>query len=374
MAYFASMSRKVKTIGLHLLGWLLFVSLVIGFVESSPEADPLGRVSEPAFLLFVFIYVSLFYLNGYVLMPRLYLKQKTALYLMLAFVLLAVVFWLKPYDHLVRMHMHHFGEDRPPRPDRLPPPLHDEPLFQEGPGIRDHGPERRGRMMDIVSVVLFLAVWSVSMAMQLFRQWRSTERRALQAEADRVNAELSFLKAQINPHFLFNTLNNIYSLAITNSAQTPSAILKLSEILHYVTDEVGNDFVPLRREVDCVKNYIELQKLRLTGKVDVLCEVNGNLEGKKIAPLLFMTFIENAFKYGISSHEPCVITIAITAGEESIDFFCRNKIMVRNATEERTGVGIGNVKKRLDYLYPGKYLLNIDTKEVQFSVHLAIRN
>lgn len=142
--------------------------------------------------------------------------------------------------------------------------------------------------------------------------------------------------------------------------------------MHYITGDVRNDFVPLQSEVDCAKNYIELQRLRLTDKVDVQFAVQGNLSGKEIAPLLFMTFIENAFKYGISSHEPCTIAIEVLAGETSVKFFCRNKIMVKNATEERTGVGISNARRRLDYLYPGKYLLNIHTEGECFSVHLTI--
>jgi sensor histidine kinase YesM len=204
------------------------------------------------------------------------------------------------------------------------------------------------------------------------QQWRYTERRALQAEAEKVNAELSFLKAQINPHFLFNTLNNIYSLAITQSEQTPNAILKLSSMLHYMTDDVRNDVVPLQSEVDCVKSYIELQQLRLTDKVDVQFAVNGNIDDKQIAPLLLMTFIENAFKYGISSHEPCTISIEINASDRAVEFSCRNNIVVKNALLEREGIGISNAQKRLDYLYPGKHLLNIHTDKEQFSVHLTI--
>jgi LytS/YehU family sensor histidine kinase len=208
--------------------------------------------------------------------------------------------------------------------------------------------------------------------MQITRQWRDTQRRALQAEADKVNAELSFLKAQINPHFLFNTLNNIYSLAIIKSDQTPNAVMKLSNILRYITDDARQDFVPLQNEVNSVANYIELQKLRLTNKVEIRFTVKGKLEEKQVSPLLFLTFIENAFKYGISSHEFCVITIEITAEEKSIEFFCQNKILVKETDEERVGVGVNNARKRLDYLYPGKHLLRIQSDNGNFSVHLTL--
>jgi two-component system, LytTR family, sensor kinase len=346
------------------LGWILFFSLVFGFAGTSTEMLTQPGLLLPRFLLFTVVYVGLFYLNTGVLMPRLYFQKKFLLYTSVILLLLAGVFWVKPYDRILRLHMRPGREERTPHFHRMPPPDHQRPTRFS----RDEGPMR----LDIVSVVLFLAVWSFSTALQVNRQLRSTERRALQAERDKTSAELSFLKAQINPHFLFNTLNNIYSLSILKSEQTPNAILKLSDILHYITDEVQNDLVPLKSEVDCVKNYIELQQLRLTDKVDVRLNVRGEIAGKQLAPLLFMTFIENAFKYGISSHERCTIDIEIAAEERSVAFSCRNKILVKNATEERTGIGISNAKKRLDHLYPGKHSLNIYTEEDHFIVYLEI--
>lgn len=360
------MSPGAKTVGLHLLGWVLFFFLIVAFLNHSPQAFSLPHLYESSFLLFFVVYAGLFYLNMYVLIPGLYLKQRQAAYFGLVLLLLAAIIVLMPYDRMLHSHMHPPGEERRAPFERMP--------SLGGKFPRRPGPGGRGIGVDLISIVLFLTVWTVGMAIQIFRQWRTTERRALQAEADKVNAELSFLKAQVNPHFLFNTLNNIYSLSITKSEQTPNAILKLSEILHYITDDVRNDFVPLQSEVTCVQNYIELQKLRLTDKVEVQFSVTGELDGKQIAPLLLMTFIENAFKYGISSHEPCVITIEIAARERAIDFFCRNKIMVRNVEDERVGVGIGNAEKRLSYLYPGKHLLNLHTDDQTFTVQLTIVN
>jgi two-component system, LytTR family, sensor kinase len=169
---------------------------------------------------------------------------------------------------------------------------------------------------------------------------------------------------------LFNTLNNIYSLSIVKSEQTPNTILKLSGILHYITDDVQTDFVPLQSEVECIKNYIELQQLRLTDKVEVWFVVKGAVAGNEIPPLLFMTFIENAFQYGISSHERCRIEIA--AEDSGIHFFCRNRMMVKSTAEERTGIGISNAQKRMEYLYHCKYSLRIDTTDDYFTVDLKI--
>src|SRR6202008_3873902 len=110
------------------------------------------------------------------------------------------------------------------------------------------------------SLFIFIMIIALSTAAVINQQWRLTEQRAIQAEVDKANAELSFLKAQINPHFLFNTLNNIYTLAINNNEHTADSIMKLSNIMRYVTDEVGEDFVPVQNELDCIDNYIELQR------------------------------------------------------------------------------------------------------------------
>ncbi|MDB5205846.1 MAG: hypothetical protein JWR72_921 [Flavisolibacter sp.] len=351
-------NRKATRIGFHTAAWILFFSLIIAFVSSS-EIGNVPRLLSPSFLLFVAVYLSLFYFNAYILLPRFYLSKKFVFYFGCIFILLLLIYYLKPFDRLVLLH-----GDRPPLHDRRPPDFLDR---QPGRGPRGRG----GQELDIVSIVLFLAVWSASSVLQILQQWRTTERRAIQAEADKAVAELSFLKAQVNPHFLFNTLNNIYSLAITKSDHTPDAILKLSNILRYVTDDAQHNVVPLQNEIDCAGNYIELQKLRLSKKVEVQFLVTGATVEKTIAPLLFMTFIENAFKYGVSNHEDCIITIKIASVADGINLFCRNKI-IRKEVEEREGVGIKNAKKRLSFLYPEKHLLKIDTENNHFIVNLFI--
>jgi LytS/YehU family sensor histidine kinase len=231
--------------------------------------------------------------------------------------------------------------------------------------------ERHGPLIDIVSIVLFLVVWSLGMAIEILKQWRITQKQIAMAEADKANAELSFLKSQINPHFLFNTLNNIYSLASTKSEKAPEAVMMLSNIMRYMTDEVSRDFVPLQWELDCAGNYIELQKLRLTDKVKVDFLVEGNAADKRIAPLLLMTFIENVFKYGISSREKCSINMSLIIEEDKITFYSKNKIF-QIIGHPRTGIGIANTKKRLEHLYPGKHKLLISNEHELFNVELVI--
>src|SRR5258706_5008534 len=175
----------------HVAGWILFFSLMIAFISGGPGGQSaMTRMFSPAFLLFCFIYLFLFYFNRYILIPRLYLPQKYLLYFLIILVLFAGAFFLKPYDHLLGRGFH------PPENLMIPPGL--------GPEIR-RPPGHASVRTDIVSIVLFVTVWSLSTALCVIRQWRITEKKVTRAEADKANAELSFLKAQINPHFLFNT-------------------------------------------------------------------------------------------------------------------------------------------------------------------------
>ena len=121
------------------------------------------------------------------------------------------------------------------------------------------------------------------------------------AEKEKVNAELSYLKAQINPHFLFNTLNSIYSLAIEKSDYTATAVVKLSSMMRYVITDASHKFVPLEKEINYISNYIELQKLRIDSSIKLMYTVTGDISDKKIAPLVLISFIENAFKYGVNA-------------------------------------------------------------------------
>lgn len=356
------MNQKAKTVGLHLLAWALFVALVAAFTGEYGRRVQAQWLAS--FALFVLVYVAVFYANASFFLPKFYLKKHYTAYFAFVVLLFAAVYIFQPFDRLVMQKTRPFPPSglrrQPPQPlppNQLPPEAVPGPLRQN---------------LDIISLILFVAAWSAGSVQQLLRQWRTTERRAIQAEADKAAAELSFLKAQIHPHFLFNTLNNIYSLAVVKSEHTAAAVLKLSAILRYLTDDVRQDYVPLQSEVDCARNYIDLQKLRLNKKVTVVFTVSGSLADKKIAPLLFMTFIENAFKYGISAHEACTINVEITAGERNITFHCSNRIFLRQEQTDREGVGISNAQKRLNYLYPKKYLLNIDTENETFSVDLTI--
>jgi len=150
---------------------------------------------------------------------------------------------------------------------------------------------------------VFLLVFTIGTCIAVMQRWLYTERTNQEIQNEKLNTELSFLKSQVNPHFFFNTLNNIYSLAVVGSDQTATAVLKLSSIMRYILTETQVDAIPLPNEVDFIKNFIDLQLVRLTDKVTIDFSYEGLIEQQKVAPLLFIAFIENAFKYGVSTKE-----------------------------------------------------------------------
>jgi LytS/YehU family sensor histidine kinase len=192
-------------------------------------------------------------------------------------------------------------------------------------------------------------------------------------EAEKARAELNILKAQINPHFLFNTLNNIYALAVTGNEHTAPSIMKLSQIMRYITETAQQDEVPLESAVTCITDYIDLHRLRLNRKAQVDYTVSGELKGLYISPLILLPFVENIFKYGISSHEPSPVTIRLEAREKQVHFFCQNRIFPQQRISESTGIGIDNTSKRLALLYPNKHQLHISTGDGLFTVSLDVQ-
>jgi hypothetical protein len=354
----------------HIAAWMLFLSLPILFVNGQAGLSGIASLlSSPYTWLFFITYISIFYLNTWVLLPRLYQKKKFFLYAVTLFAILVAIWFLKPFDRLISSR-NIPGMMMEPRP--TPPPAHSRKLPPDKPP-RPPDESRQAPHVDVVSIFIYIVIIAISMALYARQRLRLTEQRALQAEADKANAELSFLKAQINPHFLFNTLNNIYSLATAKSEHTAESIMKLSNIMRYVTDDVMEEYVPLENEVAFISDYIDLQQLRLGDRMQVDFLVAGKITGKKIAPLILMTFVENVFKYGVSSHEPAPINIQITAEDDKIIFLCTNRLYETKRQAESTGIGIANTRKRLEHLYPDKHELLINSGNSMYTVQLTLQ-
>lgn len=199
-----------------------------------------------------------------------------------------------------------------------------------------------------------------------------TANRLRQVENDQLKAELQQLKAQIHPHFLFNTLNSIYALAIRNDARTADTIVKLSEFMRYIIRDAHRDKVPLLTEVNYIANYIDLQKARLRDAVQIDYQLEGEGSRLQIAPLLLFSFIENAFKYGVSPEEDSLIVIQLTIQENGLRLYVANNKVEINQLEPSTAVGLQNARERLRLLYPAAHELVIEDSPMHYRVTLTL--
>lgn len=180
----------------------------------------------------------------------------------------------------------------------------------------------------------------------------------------RIELELEFLKSQISPHFLFNTMNNLYGLSVVKSDKFPPLMLQLSDLLRYSLYETNQTFVPLEKEINYIKNYIDLEKIRIGDKLELSVNINeANNSNAKIAPIILIVFVENAFKHSRNIlNEKIKISFDLKVENEWIFFIAKNNFSIQEK-DKNSGIGLENIKKRLEYLYPNQYLLTIDTAD-----------
>jgi two-component system LytT family sensor kinase len=227
-------------------------------------------------------------------------------------------------------------------------------------------------------ITLAMAMMVVGVSTTLAAVDRSQkDRQAREAlEKDKAVTELSFLKNQINPHFYFNTLNNIYVLTELDPKLAGEAILQLSKMMRYLLYDTQRENTLLSQEIAFVKNYIGLMKLRLTDRVKIEVDTPEDLEDMPLAPLILLPFVENAFKHGVSATQPSQISISIDQIGKTIEMTVRNRIMNDHSLSLDTdsGIGLANTRRRLDLLYPNKHTLTIDERDADdlYSVHLNL--
>ncbi len=348
------MKSKTGQLLIHIIGCIAFLSLP---VLLSPDVSWNFRFLQlrpfqEDFLSYTLI-LLFFYLNYFLLLPKLYFKEQYFFYFASiagCYMLVALLpDLLIPGNHMSGM----------------PPP---NEVFTDGPpqGGAQH-PGTGPGIPRFEHLFQFSIVLILSALIRLNNRLRQTEK-------EKLNAELSYLKAQINPHFLFNTLNSIYSSAIQENADgTATAVVKLSGMMRYVISEAHNDFVSLEKEINYISDYIELQKIRLGHTVQVKYHVTGATAGKKIAPLVLISFIENAFKHGVNPEQSSVIAIEIDIAEETMQLLVSNsKVITVNAGTIRQNIGLENTRNRLQLLYPSKHELLINEDEKEYVVLLKI--
>jgi two-component system sensor histidine kinase AlgZ len=228
-------------------------------------------------------------------------------------------------------------------------------------------------VIHITAVTLFIVIF---VAMLRFAQdWFALQARTKTIENERLSAELNFLKAQINPHFLFNTLNNLYYLAFTQSPNTTEVIEKLSQMMRYMIYDSNHNRVRLQKEIDYMHNYISLERLRLNNQIPINFQLEGNPDGVFIAPLIFITFLENAFKHGVSNNNAeAWVNIHIQIQGTACTYTVENSKLPQKSTSslEKSGIGLLNVQRRLDLSYPGQYALEVQDEADRYFVQLKL--
>ena len=237
------------------------------------------------------------------------------------------------------------------------------------------GPFKREITFSAVSYNVFATIWYLilTVALKLSIDWYEQNRVLQKIKIEKLQAEVNYLRSQINPHFLFNVLNNLYSLTLKKSELAPGVVLKLSDMMEYMLYESNDAFVPLEKEISYLENYLELEKLRQGNHADIKLNITGKAKGHKIAPFLLLPLVENAFKHGVSKAvDNAYLHINIAIEQQSITFSIENNKLNFIEAAHNGGIGLSNLEERLQLLYPGKHLFDVNDRADKYSVLLKI--
>jgi len=330
------MNGKAVNIGVHTIAWVFFLSLPIFLFPELLVRFEYSNCYIFNYLLSSGLLVVLFYFNYYVAVPNYYFREKYA-----AFIGLHIAFIIGVFLLLILFN-----------------------LFIGPCGIAKS--EEPFKTLSRGILPRYILVLFASLLMRINERLKSID-------AQKMKTELQLLRAQINPHFLFNVLNTIYGQAIIKSEHTADSIARLADLMRYSLTEANVSKISLDKELVYIENYIALQKLRLTEKTKVDFQINGDVHTRQIPPMLFMPFIENAFKYGVSNEVETSIKISIKIKDQAIELLVDNtKLPNRTILGSSNQIGIKNVKSRLELIYGSRYTLNLKDGETDYSVALRL--
>ena len=296
------------------------------------------------FGIILFMYYSFYSLNKRYLIPS-FLKPKGVIYY--GFAAIGAILILYPIWVLILCHL---------------------PIVQDVP-LSIFGPDASVFAKDRASIATLVIVLSVPVIVAI--QWYQLDNQIVRLQKEKSETELNLLKQQINPHFFFNTLNNLYALSITKDQQTPEVILKLSELMRYVIYKGKEELVPIQEEIKYIEDYIQLQQIRLHKKLDFQFDKTIINREQHIPPLLFITFVENAFKHGIEPAEKdCFLHLTVSSNKNKLTFTCKNSIEEKINTPK--GIGLTNLKRRLQLRFPNQHTLQVEETPTQYHAMLQI--
>lgn len=346
---------------MEVIAWILFCSLPLFFLKKPPHENALPAFQSIWSFIFIFFiknikFILFFYVHAKYLIPRFFEKKehtKYIIYLSILFLIVAGIPFLVEFFSHHGLHEHHHSHHE----DSHKKDLHHE--FSKPHGFMP--------MMDLgMHFFMTIIVLIIPFLLHIYKSWVASEK-------EKTDMELSFLKSQINHHFIFNSLNSIYSLSVQESTKTPNAVHDLSFIMRYVLDETVKEKTQLNIELEYIEHYISLQRIRLNEKVTLQYEVKGTSDNLFISPMILIPFIENCFKHGLSTVQDCAIKISIFIENNSLVLKTENNIMSNlNNTDIISGIGIINVLKRLEHDYAGKYTYSKSELDNKYFVELKL--
>lgn len=342
---------------LHVTAWILI--LLIPYIIHTLYG--LGSLRH-LFHIYIFlgIYGIIFYVNYLLLIPRLYFHEKKSAYLLAAVGLILVMFSLYAL-------VNYFAFNEMPRPGRgpgIPGPSQPNPL-----------PRPPFQLLMLINFFsMSVLITGFSFGLRVLTRLNENEQKRKELEKEKLNSELAFLKNQVSPHFFFNTLNNIYALIGMDAPLAQQSVLNLAKLMRYLLYESEQGTTRLSHEIGFMQNYIELMKLRLSPGVDLAIDFPQKFEDFEVPPLLFIPFIENAFKHSLSFRNHSFIHIALKLTSGKILFTCLNSVgeSSQPGDGQHSGIGLENVRKRLNLLFPHRHHLQISEKEGEFNIFLDI--
>jgi len=338
-------ASRNRVLLLHLSFWSVYLSFFLYQVSSYQRGEELdwNRILITVFSQ-VFFAAAISYINYFYLLPQL-LERKKVLGYLIKFVLLFTVIIV------IRIELNRYLFDM----------MHFRTNYMDSTRF----------VVQVVTSNLFVIIF-VGM-LRFAQDWFELDARRKEIEHEKLIAELNFLKAQINPHFLFNTLNNLYYLAYSKSDNTTEVIDKLSKMMRYMIYDSNHPKVLLSKEIEYMKNYVSLERLRLNNEIPIEFEVKGNLDDCKIAPLIFIAFLENAFKHGVSNaKDDCWVKVLVEVNGKECIYTVENSKIQGSKEEGKSGIGLSNIKRRLELSYPGNHELKVKNLEDRYLVQLKL--
>jgi hypothetical protein len=359
---------KLIAILIHILIWVVFGLAIFFYQPLTWDINVPYQLWIKQGLLLGML-VGAYYVNAFILVPEFLLKNHTGYYFLLIIaIMIGIVFLSSEVDKWLNLH------------ELMDTAFHKHLIIISEQTPARQGPPKHGRLVrygfDTITLTIIALVLGISTSITTIQKWQKDQHARQELEQDKVTSELSFLKAQINPHFFFNTLNNIYALTLVNADVAGKAIHQLSRMMRYLLYDTQQGQTLLSQEIAFVKDYISLMQLRLTDMVKVTFNSPASFKDMPLAPMIFLPFVENAFKHGVSSTLPSNISITIEQKGNLLDLTVKNSIIndISVSLDTNSGIGLVNTRRRLDLLYPGKYKLDINelNADNEYTVHLTL--